>query len=351
MSDIFLVGGTFDDFGGTPSSIVKKLGFALECRGIHNGGNLSDLRQLDFTKMDTLVWMPHIDNAEDKILPSIKKANPKLLLVSSKRIVEKEYTLADVIGRLLQSHSNLGIVIERTKDSGTNYVFKLLDPLGNIWADTGDIARLAAALYSRIKRIQGFTRIRSRQVSPDPSPFSIEPEFITVIRELGTKFAGFVNAHNPNRLLGNAATRCSYGFPAVKEGERLFVTRRNVDKATLSEADFVEVAGYEDEVTYAGSNKPSVDSPIQLRLFRMYTNVKYIVHGHVYVQDAPTTDWKLPCGTVEEADEIKKMVPDLERSNFAVNLRGHGCLLLAHDLTWLRSRAALLVGRPFPEPM
>ena len=45
--------------------------------------------------------------------------------------------------------------------------------------------------------------------------------------------------------------------------------------------------------------KPSVDTPIQIKLFNYYHNVNYMVHGHVYVDNAKMTEHKIPlwlCG-------------------------------------------------------
>jgi hypothetical protein len=135
---------------------------------------------------------------------------------------------------------------------------------------------------------------------------------------------------------------------------RVLVTRRNVEKTTLSESDFVEVSlrpyGKGEEVAYYGDAKPSVDAPIQLHLFRRYQNVRYMVHGHVYVEEAPYTAHKIPCGGIEEVEEIAALFPDERAANFAVNLRGHGCLLLANTLTFLQNAKARLIARPFPEP-
>lgn len=73
----------------------------------------------------------------------------------------------------------------------------------------------------------------------------------------------------------------------------------------------------------------------------------YIVHGHVYVDGAPMTHSKIPCGHIEEFDEIAALFPDAEQTNFAVNLKGHGCLILANSLEFLKNQ--VLAGRPFPE--
>ena len=350
----FVVGGTFDRNGGRESSIVQALHSGLEKASgqrisILNGGSLESLRALDLAGLSLLLWFPNIDNAEDKILPSIKEKNPRLFLVSSKRVVEKDYTESDVVGRLLKTKSNLGWMIERPND---RYHFKVLDPLGNIWADTSSIHEVATRLWGRIQALRHLTRIASESCGP-VREFKIEPAFVDAVRILGSKFSKFVNAVNPNRLLGNAATRCSYGFPSIRqEQERIFVTRRNVDKVSLSEADFVEVEPSFDDngslrkVRYFGEVKPSVDTPIQILLFRKFKSPRYIVHGHVYVDSAPMTLSKLPCGSVEEVEEVASLAAHGER-NFAVNLRGHGCLLFATDLEYLRS--ALFRGRPFPE--
>ena len=349
MKDIFVVGGTFDRYGGKASRVASLLALHLGEASLLNGGHIDVLDVLDYTKFKTLVWMPNIDNSEDKILPSLKVKNPHMLLVSSKRVIEKDYKESDVIGRLLASHSNLGVMITRgsTSPEDIQFRFQLLDPLGNSFANTTDIPELGFALKSRINTLNMIERWPSKCIDTEAKVPPIEDAFIEVVRELGAKFSGFVNAVNPNRLLGNAATRCSRGFPAVLTGERIYVSRRNVDKATLSKEDFVDVFLERGYVAYTGPNKPSVDSPIQLRLFEIYPNVKYIVHGHVYVKGAKQTSSKLPCGSMSEHAEVRNLFPDRESVNFAVNLWGHGCLLLANDLEFLRSIP--LVGRPFPE--
>ena len=68
---MFAVVGTFGYFGGKSSYIGGKIIEALGCEGI-NGGHLDDLKDIDFTKHNVLLWMPNINNTETKILPRIK---------------------------------------------------------------------------------------------------------------------------------------------------------------------------------------------------------------------------------------------------------------------------------------
>lgn len=340
--EFLLVGGTFDEHGGKPSYIVSSLAKTL-CWDYVNGGSLEQLKKINFNFLKVLIWMPNIDNSEDKILPTIKKINQKLLLIQSKRLIEKDYSPNDMVGRLLQSHSALGIMISKS-DNG--YGFKVLDPLGNIWIDTNNPKLLAETLKSRIEEILEMKRVGSESVGPK-NEFELDSEFIKIIQSYGTEFTKFVNAVNPNRLLGNASTRCSRGFPGVRVKSRLFVTRRNVDKQTLSNDDFVEILSDEDKVKFYGDIKPSVDTPIQIRLFNYYKNVNYMLHGHVYVQGGLMTAHKTPCGFLNEFDEIVKLFPDPNSTNFVVNLRGHGCLIMSKNLKFFKNQT--LVGRPFPE--
>tara|TARA_R110000744_G_scaffold170264_2_gene288424 strand:- start:23788 stop:24810 length:1023 start_codon:yes stop_codon:yes gene_type:complete len=339
---MFIVGGKFDNDGGKPSHFISEMMKFLGCMGV-NGGYVKDL-SADFGAFtDILIWMPEVDNNEDKILPTIKVKNPHTILVQSKRISEGNYTESDVIGRLLKSHSLLGIAIEKLE---SGYWFKLLDPLGNIHCSTDSLEILCSTLKKRVTKIKNMTRLGSKKVGP-VKDFVIDKDFVEVVKKFGKQFSTFVNAINPNRLLGNASTRCASGFPAVKEGERIFVSKRNVDKQTLCSKDFVEVSLPGECVEFYGDNKPSVDTPIQLLLFSYFPYIKYMIHGHVYVKNAPMTEHKIPCGFLEEVIDVLAVVNDAEVEEFSINLRGHGCLVCCKDLSYFDKIE--FVGRPFPE--
>lgn len=338
---MFIVGGTFDNNGGKPSFFVNEMMHILGIPGI-NGGELSTLG-MSFSFTDTLIWMPNIDNSEDKILPTIKADNPHMLLVQSKRVHDGNYTPADVVGRLLKSRALLGIVIERVFG---RYEFQLMDPLGNRHCKTNDVVVLCAALKSRIQEIKRMSRVPSTRTGP-VKEFTIDDKFVSVIKDFGNRFSTFINAINPNRLLGNASTRCESGFPAINDRGRMFVSRRNVDKKTLQSSDFVEIELGNGRIFYHGDNKPSVDSPVQAKLFHCFPNIRYMIHGHVYIEDAPTTEHKIPCGFLEEVGDILDVITDPMVSQFSVNLLGHGCLIACRDLDYFDT--IKLTGRPFPE--
>jgi len=135
MKETLFVGGTFNQQGGKPSSVMNTLcvGFYDNFKGkIHklNGGNIEDLSLLDFKEYDVILWFPDIPNEMNKIIQSIKQINPSCVLVTSKRNFN-EYSRAEVIQRALKIKSNL--VVEVNQNEVMQYVGCLIDPLGNIF--------------------------------------------------------------------------------------------------------------------------------------------------------------------------------------------------------------------------
>jgi hypothetical protein len=266
---ILIVGGNFDSLSGSPSKIISKIYAAFEYQIVEqhidyefveiiNGGTIYDLLNVNFKNYDVLLWAPNISNDEEKIIPNIKSVNPRLTLISTKRVVEKHYKESDVIGRLLKSKSNLGIMI--TKDD--LYNFKLLDPLGNCYADTTDIEELSSTILQRIVFVKSLNRVGSVQVG-EKRDVRVDEGFLEFVRHSASEFTKHVNAVNPNRLLGNASTRCMFGFPAEKRKERIFVTQRNIDKELIENNGFVEVTNREDVVEYYGEKSHRLIHPFK----------------------------------------------------------------------------------------
>jgi hypothetical protein len=341
MIKTVIVGGDWDQNGGRSSFWVSQLSEALVRKGnvsytLFNGGVLGDLIKTVssrvFKNADVLLWMPNLSNVEDKILPNIKKNYPKLVLIQSKRVDERDYSQLYLIKRLLSSHSALGLVIDAS--NGKNQC-KVIDPLGNLWYEGVNVPDIAEALFTRAFAIARMSRVGCVR-SGDRENFTLDPKYLEVVRELGIEFDNVINAANPERFLGNSSTRCSHGFPSFRSKGEMFVSKRNVDKTIISSEQFVEVELDSIGVRYKGDHKPSVDTPIQLALYRKYPNVNFLVHGHCYVEGAPTTEENIPCGFTEEVNEILKVQPQTDMLKFVVNLKGHGCLLFSDTIEGLK---------------
>jgi hypothetical protein len=352
-----LVGGDWNDAGGRPSGFVARLGAALaEITSvdvtIHNGGFLADLHrcQSSLNGYDAILWLANVPNDKEKVR-DIKALYPHTLLVMSKRNND-EYEFRELINRALGHKANLMIDFRR---DGAMMAARLFDPLGCVWCDhTTDIPLLASRLHGRLSQLAGFTRQGVLQASPDPLTVPDQPEFFALVKAYAETFHDLIlPEQGVTRFLGNCSFRsgenfrCTKGFPSFRSGEHIYVSRRNIDKRFIGQDGFVATdIGTDDTIRYWGPHKPSVDTPVQLRLYRAFPSINFMVHAHVYVADAPFTVHPIPCGALEEVGEILAVI-DPATKLAAINLIGHGCLLMAAQLSDLHQFQ--FVSRPTGE--
>ena len=348
---VLAIVGTYSDEGGKESFFGEQICKIFNNHFIRknvkciNGGTYEMLEEAikDIKKYQIILWMAGVDNSYKKLLPEIKKTHKKCFLIQSKRVIEKKYHTFDVVSHFLKAHSNLGIMITK-KDK--KYCFNVLDPLGNSWIETSDIKEAAYKIATISDDIFSMNRIGSVSVG-NKSDFQLETKFISIVKKYGEKFSELIKAIHPERFLGNASTRCMHGFPSLRLGDYYFMSQRNIDKTIIDSSKFVKIERDENSVKYFGNNKPSVDAPVQIRLYNFYKNVDYIIHGHVLIEGAPITSKHIPCGFIEEFDEIWRLYPNEYTCNFSVNLLGHGCIILAKDLDYFKE--IKLVTRNFPD--
>ena len=360
-----IVGGFFDDDGGKPSrDLVPLLHETIDPDAtLINGGYFSDLEELvkNIKQYDVIYWFANVPNDKEKIVGDIKKTHEACVLITSKRNDKDKYDLSDIIYHALGIKSNL--VVEFKKKPGMTMEAKgsdfkekdvvearVLDPLANVFLDfTSDFTRVGKALAKRVDEISHFTRVGSTKVgenidAPD------DDRFFGFVKEYATVFHELIH-HHPNatnRFFGNATFRCERGFPSVKDGDVIFVSRRNMDKRYVDKASFVAVnAASEKPVQYHGDEKPSVDAPIQIKLYQYYKNIRYMIHALVYIDDAETTDHVIPCGAIEEAYDIIDKFPDKNAKKIYLNLRGHGSIAMVKNVKDLENIPYV----PMPVPL
>lgn len=139
-----LIGGTFNEHGGSPSYLVSQLAETLGQEWLClNGGYVHFIRNFVPTNIDVMIWMPNVSNDELKLVNRFKQDNPDLCLIQSKRAIEKEYTVSDVIGRLHDSQSAFGIMI--TKPDG-KFKFNLISADGKVNMMTDSICDIGRAI-------------------------------------------------------------------------------------------------------------------------------------------------------------------------------------------------------------
>lgn len=366
MLNMLMIGGYFGEAKRRTSGYIDKL-FSefIEINNYYplfeieniNGGLRSSLEEYlsCVDQYDIVVWFVDIDNDADKLLPKIKQINSKCILVSSKNNSDSKYNYLDLIGRALDSKSNLLVEFTGPK---TNTEATILDPLGNAFQyRCKSIKTVAYTLYQRLSILSKFTRISSASLEKE-LPIPEDKEFFTIIQNNAGQFHDLVHAVHQDRFIGNASFRCESGFPSMRHDDIIYVSRRNVDKRNIGTNSFVPVKLELDSknpvVQYYGYKKPSVDTPVQIMLYKHFPKMRYCLHQHVYIENAVTTKHIVPCGAIEEFEEIRNelyrdrdMINATDLKYFSINLKGHGSLIMADDLDYFKS--IQYYARPLPE--
>ena len=381
MTKVLIVGGTFDNEGGRPSSLINSIfneiagasGYEVN---LFNGGLVSDLHEHilpEVVNYEVVLWFANVPNDEEKIR-DVKAINPKAILITSKRNDDGKYTFAELISRALAIKANLTVEFSRDPDGLFNMM--LFDPLGNVFYDGFMVKDLCDRMLIRVGQLLHFTRVPSVQDTINPAPeVPEETKFFDFAHDCADIFHNLIRpAKGTERFLGNMSFRCQNGFPSFRgENGIVYVSRRNVDKSDINVGSFVPTYLDESMTTrYFGDNKPSVDTPVQLRLYKLFPWANYMLHAHCYIdiQDefegvmSFATGKPIPCGAIEEVQEIvdhytfwehywKSVNNNEDPRLIAINLTGHGCILIAKDVEVFaelqKHKDNCFVQRPLPE--
>ncbi len=370
---MLIVTGRFDEQGGKPSGYAKKLfAMAPQSAACLNGGHWKSLQALEFASYGVIIWLADVPNHFPKLIEKIKSQNPHCILISSKNNISGECTPFDLVSRALRTRSSL--LLEFTKDKNEKTECTIWDPLGNVYLQREEeVLRVRTVLFNRIIELLCTKRVATVPSLPSSTlpSYGIPNEqlFFAMARDYATKLHSLVHAVNPTRFLGNLSFRCQTGFPSFRcqtgfpsfrgRGNIIYVSKRNIDKRKITKESFVPVGLYsETPVEYNGDHKPSVDAPIQVRLYRDFPKLRFMIHTHAYINGASTTPHVLPCGDIREAEAIRRVVDRRHRRQaiqphetdvafFLVNLKGHGSIAAATELADLRE--IQYVARPLPE--
>jgi ribulose-5-phosphate 4-epimerase/fuculose-1-phosphate aldolase len=347
---IIIVGGTFDDHGGKPSGLINKINLSFQNLGIRttlkNGGHFNNLETImnNISDENVVLWMANVPNDKEKFR-DVKSLYPKKYLIMSKRN-NGEYSFSQMINRALTQKANLMLEFQ----SGDNgFSMRVFDPLGSVWCDyTNNIDKVTVAIKERLDFIMNITRVPSH-ISDSVAPEVPDvPEFYALVKDYAEVFHALVNPDNSvTRFLGNSSFRCQRGFPSFRQDDLIFVSRRNIDKRFIAKEGFVPTTLKDGEIYYWGEHKPSVDTPIQVRLYEALPNINFMLHSHVYLEDAPFTTHAVPCGALEEVEEVLNLIADKNVNYFEINLIGHGCIVFANTVEQIKNLK--YISRPMPE--
>ena len=347
-SKILIVGGSWDLNGGRESGFIKK--FYLELLTYNksitylNGGNYNDLQTIlnSVKDYDVVCWFANVDNSLPKVR-SVKKINPYTILIGSKRNDNNKYSFVEVLNRTLMERHNLSI--EFSKQEGI-YKMLLFDPLGCKWYEGTSISDLVQNLYKRLLFISNAKREHTYNIEGQIEIPNNE-EFFSFVREAAETFHKTIDhSEGVTKFMGNASFRGKDNY--------LFVSKRDVDKSNIDKNNFVACQLNNGILYYYGDTKPSKDTISQANLYNLFPNINYMIHSHCYAIDGKYTEMPVPCGSLDEIDEITKVIDNQYGGNYGlslykINYLGHGCLLLGKSVDDLKTTH--FIPRIFPEEL
>lgn len=314
-----IVGGFW---GETPkvSSIITKLSKLFAEIDVFNSGTFEELKHVAtlVPNYDLVIWMPDISNDNEEI--QVFKKIGSVMIVS--KVLRENRTRIDAVTRIFKFGANGVIAINK---NNSNFNFELIDALDNTWIDSTDLFDL----HQGIIELTNWTNSAVRE-----GTLRLKSPIDTLIAI--NKQVQFESAKQNIRYFGNLSTRCTKMFPSLRTvSNSYYVSGRNSDKTSLSFTDMVEVSRVNNMLRYIGERKPSVDTPVQVKLYEILKNINFFIHGHTFIEDAPITEHYYPCGDLREVPEICALIKD---SNYGViNLKNHGFLIYADTLENLQS--------------
>jgi len=331
---VLMVGG---DFGHNPkaSSIISKLAAFFEGATILNGGTIEELQAAaeGCKQYELVLWMPNVSNEEEKYYP--KKGKGAVLFCS--KVLRENRSEVDAIARIFKMNGNAVLAIAKVDNL---FSFKLIDALGNKWAESSDLGLLAEKMRALTAWTKASLRVPTLQSSFDFPEGSTDLEKLIEINKIVADNFEAIGS----RYFGNVSTRCMKMFPTMRlDTVYILVSKRNVDKKRLTSEDFVKVR-YQEHIEYLGDEKPSVDTAIQVNIYKEFPQINYIIHGHGYIEGMPFTSHYFPCGDMREFQELAKLLSD--NSGGIVNLINHGFIIYAGQLYEMEK---LIKGMQFSE--
>lgn len=312
---IIIVGGSENK----KSKIVQYIAEELEVFEMMNGDiTTNNLHTACYTinqdEHNLIIWMPDIDNTVDKIYPEKPIGS---ILICSKVMRSDNYI--EAVKRIFMMNANA--VISISKDTKP-YTFNFIDALGNSWGITQSIEELCYIIkdfYYFTKSAKRSSLVKSENHNTN---FFSYNDLIKLI-DINKKISKDVEEKFTERYFGNLSTRCFKLFPSKRVDLGFLFSARNTDKRFLDVDDMIFVK----DNKYFSDRKPSVDTPVQLELYRKYPKINHMIHGHAYIKDAQFSKRYCLCGDLSEAYHL-----DLNDNGGVINLINHGFLIYGTSL-------------------
>lgn len=152
----------------------------------------------------------------------------------------------------------------------------------------------------------------------------------------------------------------SYGNVSMRhEGDTFWMSASGVDKSSLRTVgqEILLVKGYDAErgtillsvPPHRPPRRVSVDAIEHLMIYREHPGVGAILHVHAWMAGVPSSQTNYPCGTVELAHEVSRLLRQTDDPSRAViGLKNHGLTITGPDLDEIFERIDGRILRQVP---
>ena len=277
---------------------------------------------------------------------SIKDKFPTQMLV----LGIKNNNFKNAMNLTLEYKANITILI--------NDDIMVFYPLGNIFYKGNNIKDMFKIIINRLNFLNSITRqktisiknnniklnwyfdmfaesmiqIKDKITIPDCS------EFLDIVRNYAQQYYDLFEDKTDNHEF-KRTMRCRRGMPSFRYKNNIIVSKRIITNEFITNEDMVAIYKKGENIYYYGDDKPSVDTPIHVKLYKEFNHINFIIHSHEYIKNAPFTKKVIPCGAIEEYKEIITTIKENFNYNnnlFIVNELGHGSIILSSNLENLK---------------
>ena len=294
--------------------------------------DFDDLSDLDFV----FIFDENVD------VSNLKNLNQTIMLVS----FTKGESVFDKVQYIIKNKLNLGFFIEGD-------IITVIDPLANIWYMGDDSFEAIRKTKERLLYLKSITRKQTFSIDKNlplnwyfnsfkldeiksdlDSSYSVDNLYLETIHSYSRVIYPYMGVDLEKDK--NPKIRCAKTMPSFRKNNNIYVSKREIPNTFIENKDFVQVKLLDNKIFYGGDFKPSVDSPVHIKIYENYPQINYIIHTHVYIDGAPFTKVSNPCGAIEEFDEIDKIIKEVYKdtslNKYLINLKGHGAIALGNSL-------------------
>lgn len=292
-------------------------------------------------------------------LTGLKSKYQKIMLIG----ITKGKSFFQKVQYTILNKMNLGFILE-------NNQIIITDPLGNLWYEGNNKLDAIQSSKDRLTYLKTITRkstfeddknlilnwyfnsfkLDEKQVNGALTE-TIDPLFLQIIQGYSKQIYPMMGADLSKDK--HPKIRCAKTMPSFRQNHKIYVSKRETPYTFLEKEDFTETELINDIIYYKGKQKPAVDTPIHIKIYEYLPQINFIIHTHTYIQGAPMTSISNPCGSIEEFNEIKRVIiehyQDTTLNQYTFNLKGHGSMVLGHTLPDVQN--IQYVARQIPEKM